>query len=205
MAEFKLVLGFKNGKCVQREVKDAEASALTGKKIGETIDGSSIGLEGYEFIVTGGSDKVGFPMRKDVSGSARKKILAVQGVGLKKKAKGVRQRKTVAGNTIHEAISQINLKVVKVGKEDLSKAVKKAEAKEGEEAPAEKKEEGKAEEKPKKEEPKAETNSEQSSEKPQAKPEEKKEAPKAEEKPKGEKKEEKKEEPKDKPKEEKKD
>ena len=33
MAEFKLVLGFKEGKCVQREVKDQDASIFIGKKI----------------------------------------------------------------------------------------------------------------------------------------------------------------------------
>lgn len=79
------------------------------------------GLTGYEFLITGGSDHAGFPMRKDISGMGRKKILAVQAIGLKKKAKGLRQRKTVCGNTIHAKISQINLKVTKEGKEPLPK------------------------------------------------------------------------------------
>ena len=163
MAEFKIVLGFKNGKCVQREVKDSEAQALVGKKIGDKVEGSSLGLDGYELEVTGGSDKVGFPMRKDVPGSARKKVLTVKGVGVKKVAKGIKQRKTITGNTIGTSISQINLKVLKVGKEDLSKVEKK----EGD-APAEgdAPKEEKKEEKPKEE----------------AKPEEKKEEPKVEKK-----------------------
>ena len=52
-----------------------------------------------------------------------------------KKAKGIRRRRTVCGNTIHAKISQINLKVLKEGAEKLGEeeapkeAEKKAEAK----------------------------------------------------------------------------
>jgi len=176
MAEFKLVIGFKDGKCVQREAKEDTAKVLVGKKIGDKINGDDIGLAGYEFELTGGSDYCGFPMRKDVQGSARKRILAVKGIGLKKKGKGVRQRKTVCGNTVHAKISQVNLKVLKEGKEKLTVAKKEgeAEAPKAEAKPAEKKEEPKKEE-PKKEEPKKEA--------PKAeKPAEKKEEPKPEEK-----------------------
>lgn len=128
MVSFKLVIGTKQGKCVQKEVQEPDANIFLGKKIGETINGEVIGLSGYEFLITGGSDYCGFPMRNDVSGVGRKRILAVQGVGLKKKGKGVRQRKTVCGNTVHAKISQINLKILKEGKEPLIKE----EAKEGE-------------------------------------------------------------------------
>lgn len=121
MAEFKLVIGSKDGKSYQREVKDSDAKPFLGKKIGDTIKGEGFGLEGYEFIITGGSDSSGFPMRFDVEGTARKKILAVKGVGIRKKRKGQRQRKTVCGNRIHGGIVQINLKVVKEGKEPLAK------------------------------------------------------------------------------------
>jgi small subunit ribosomal protein S6e len=156
MAEFKLVIGTKEGKCTQKEVKENDAKVFLHKKIGEKVSGDDCGLAGYEFEITGGSDSCGFPMRKDVKGTARKRILAVKGVGLKKKDKGIKIRKNVCGNTISDNISQINLKVLKEGKEKLG--AKKEEAREGE-APA------KAEEK--KEAPKAE---------------EKKEAPKPEEK-----------------------
>jgi small subunit ribosomal protein S6e len=154
MADFKLTIADpKTGKCVQREAQDA--TSLLGKKIGDKIEGSSIGLEGYELELTGGSDKGGFPMRWDVQGTGRKKILAISGVGLKKKAKGIKQRKTVCGNTIHENIVQVNLKVIKAGKEELF-AAKKADG----EAPAEeKKEEAKSE--PAKEESKPEEKKEE--------------------------------------------
>ena len=38
---------------------------------------------------------------------------------VKKIGKGMKQRKTVAGNTVHEKTSQVNLKVVKAGKGPL--------------------------------------------------------------------------------------
>ena len=128
MVAFKIVIGTKDGKCVQKDVAEPDAKNLIGKKVGEVIKGELIGLTGYEFEISGGSDYAGFPMRKDVAGMGRKRILAVAGVGLKKKAKGIRVRKTVCGNTIHANISQVNLKVLKEGKEKLGAP----EAKEGE-------------------------------------------------------------------------
>lgn len=120
MVTFKIVFGLKDGKCVQKEIQDSNAKALFGKQIGDTIVGDTIGFAGYELQITGGSDYCGFPMRKDVQGFGRKKILTVQGVGVRKKAKGLRQKKTVCGNTIHPKIAQVNLKVIKEGKEALS-------------------------------------------------------------------------------------
>ncbi len=88
------------------------------------MNGDSIGFVDYEFVVTGGSDYCGFPMRKDVEGYARKRILSIQGVGVRKKGKGTRIKKTVCGNTIHPKIAQVNLKVQKEGKEQLVQAEK---------------------------------------------------------------------------------
>jgi small subunit ribosomal protein S6e len=120
MVDFKLTIANpKTGKCVQKELKDPNSGNLIGKKIGEKIDGKTVGLEGYEFELTGGSDFCGFPMRKDVANVIRKRILAVEGVGIKKKAKGIKQRKTVCGNAIHEKIVQVNLKILKEGTEKL--------------------------------------------------------------------------------------
>lgn len=171
MADFKLTINNpKDGLSVQRELKDPQSNVLVGKKIGEKIDGSLIGLAGYEFEIAGGSDYCGFPMRRDIPGTRRKRILAVKGTGIKRKfGKGTQQRKTVCGNTIHTNIVQVNLKILKAGKEDLG--FKKAEKKEDKKAEAKK-------EAPKEEKPKESPNKE---EKP-------KEENKAEEKPKEEKK-----------------
>ncbi len=176
MADFKLTIANpQTGKCVQRESKAPESNTLIGKKIGDKIDGNLIGLADYEFELTGGSDYCGFPMRRDVQGTNRKRILAVEGVGIKKKAKGLRQRKTICGNTIHDKIVQINLKTLKEGKEKIFEDKAKEEPKK-EEKPKEKpkveKKEPKTEEKPKEE--KKEEVKDTKEEKPIEKPEEKK-------------------------------
>ncbi|MBI5072341.1 30S ribosomal protein S6e [Candidatus Woesearchaeota archaeon] len=130
----------KKGKCVQKEVSEENSHAFYGKKIGDLIRGEMIDLTGYEFKISGGSDYCGFPMRADVHGLGRRKILLVSGAGAKpykykiRKVKpfqfhpGSRQRKTVCGNTIHEKITQVNLLVVKEGAAPLfeEKAEQKA-------------------------------------------------------------------------------
>ena len=142
MAEFKIVIGDpKTKKSFQKVVGEADAKFFMGKKIGDKFKGESIDLTGYEFEITGGSDDSGFPMRKDVSGVMRKKILTAGGVGFISKRKGMRKRKTVAGNTIYDKTSQINVKVLKHGKKAL-----------GEEPAAEEKTEEVKEEAPKAEE-----------------------------------------------------
>ena len=167
--EFKLTISDpKSGKSYQRSVKDADAKPFVGKRIGDSVKGEVINLTGYEFEVTGGSDNCGFPMRSGIKG-IRQRILATKGVGIKgknrwKKAQhGLFKRKTVAGSQIHDKISQINLKILKMGKASLE-APKEGEAKVEEtpneeapkkEKPAEKKEEPKKEKAVKpKEEPK---------------------------------------------------
>jgi len=177
MAEVKLIIGQKDGKCVQK-VLGEEAKQFLGKTIGDAVKGDDIGLAGYEFLITGGSDNCGFPMRKDLPGTGRKRILIVPGsTGVRKKSKSkkARLRKTVMGNTISSQTAQINVKVIKEGKQPLAAP---AEAEKVEEKPqAEKKAEEKAEpvEKKAEEKPKAE--------KPKAPKEEAKENPPAEKKP----------------------
>lgn len=136
MAEFKVVISDpKTGLSVQKEVKDPAAKAFLGLKIGDSIKGEAIDLHGYEFEVTGGSDFCGFPMRKDVMGVGRKKILSYSGTGVRKQEKGMLQRKTVCGNTIHAKIVQVNLKAVKAGSTDIFTEVKaKAETSKAERA-----------------------------------------------------------------------
>jgi len=142
MAEIKLSIGQKDGKTVQVVVTDNNAKSLMGKKIGEKIKGESFDMPGYEFEITGGSDYCGFPMRKDLEGPIRKKIMITQGVGIRNKDHGIRKRKTVCGNTVHEKISLISLKVVKIGKKPLVEVAPETPV-EGDAPAAEKKEEAK--------------------------------------------------------------
>ncbi len=120
MVEFKLVISDpKAKKAYQVELKSPDADRLIGKKIGEIIKGELINLAGFEFKITGGSDKQGFPMRADVHGTKRVRILLGNGPGIKVKRKGERKRKSIRGNQIADDIAQINLKVVKEGSKRL--------------------------------------------------------------------------------------
>lgn len=172
MATFKVVISDpKSRKAYQKEV-DHAASGLLGKKIGETLSAASLGLEGYTLEITGGSDSEGFPMRRDVEGTGRKRIILSHPPGFHPARKGQRKRKSIRGNTISSDILQINTKVVEHGKKRIADllGVKK-------EKPAEKKEAPKEKEKPKesqKEEKKPEPKKE---EKPAEKPQEKEEKP----------------------------
>ena len=140
MAEFKLVLSRKDGKSFQKIVKDKEAQALLKKRIKEKISGKDIGMEGYEFEITGGSDKCGFPMRKGILQIRKKIMIKGGGVGFsgkdrnKKKRKGLRVKKTVCGEMIDKNTVQINLKILSEGKERLGE---KKEAEKPEEKPKE--------------------------------------------------------------------
>ena len=177
MASFKVnIADPKTGKCYKTEVKDAQAAPFMGLNIGEKIEGAKIGIGGYEFSITGGTDFCGFPMRRGILG-IRKRLTIYPGVGFRGGLKGMKKRKTVCGHKINEQITAINLKVIKEGTKKLSDMFgKKEEGKE--EVKETPKKEAKEEKKPEvKKEPKKEA-------KPKAKEEkkeEKKEQPKAEE------------------------
>ena len=142
MVDFKLVLGTKDGKSYQKEIKSPEADNLLKSRIGDTVSGDELGFSGYQFLVTGGSDKCGFPMRKGIQ-EARKKVLIGKSVGfcgkkrklgkktVRKNQKGLVRRRTVCGEIITTIIHQINLKVVKEGAQPLAPVEAAAESKAG--------------------------------------------------------------------------
>lgn len=111
----------------QKEVDKTTEEKFYNMKIGDEFNGELIDLQGYKLQITGGSDKSGFPMRPEIRGTARKKILLTKSVGFRTKVKGLRKKKSVRGHVINEAISQLNTKVVKKGKKDLDKVFKKEE------------------------------------------------------------------------------
>lgn len=101
---------------------DENKFRFEGMKIGEIIKGGLIGFPNYEFEITGGSDTSGFPIRKDVHGPVKKRILvSKRGIGYKPTRKGQKRRKTVRGNEITHDITLINLKVIKYGEAELFK------------------------------------------------------------------------------------
>ena len=81
MANFKITISDTKGKSITKELKDNDAGPLLGLLIGQETDASLVGLEG-KIKITGGSDKSGIPMRGDLLGTARKRVLIPKGVGL---------------------------------------------------------------------------------------------------------------------------
>ncbi len=106
-------------KAYQIEIDQASAPELIGKKIGDKIDGKIIGFPGYEFLITGGTDKDGFPMHPNIEGAVKKKVLLSSPPCFHPTKKGLRKKKTVRGNVISAEIRQINLKIVKKGEKAI--------------------------------------------------------------------------------------
>lgn len=164
--ECKIVVGTKSGKSYNIEAKDDLAAVFIGKRIGDVVNVTPLGLKGYEVKITGGSDKCGFPMRGDLHITGRgKALMSTRTVGYKPRGEGVRMRRTVVGDIINDAISQINTVVVKEGHDPVEKllGIKPPEAAPAEAAKVEAPKEHKAEAS---KEPKAEAPKEQKAEAP---------------------------------------
>jgi len=82
---------------------------LLGLQLGNETDATIVGLTG-KLKLTGGSDKSGIPMRNDIHGAARNRVLLARGVGLQDAEAGQRKRKLMRGNTVSEEIYQVNCK-----------------------------------------------------------------------------------------------
>ncbi|MEK6917783.1 MAG: S6e family ribosomal protein [Nanoarchaeota archaeon] len=128
---FKINIADKDGKTYKFELESEE---LIGKEIGQQIEGKELlpTLDGYEFQITGASDKAGFPAFETVEGVGLKRVLLTFGKGMNKRPKhegkrawtknrpkGLRLRKTQRGKIISTDIVQINLKIAKHGNTTL--------------------------------------------------------------------------------------
>ncbi|ADX83016.1 30S ribosomal protein S6e [Saccharolobus islandicus] len=100
-------------KTLQISIDQDKATNLVGLKIGDTFEANQlIGLP-VKLKITGGSDNSGFPMRFDVTGAAKRKILLSGPPGFYPNEDGERRRKTIRGNTISQEIVQINTIIVR--------------------------------------------------------------------------------------------
>ena len=125
MVEFKVVVNdTKNGKSYQVPVSGHHANSLIGKKIGDEVDGIFISLPGYKLQITGGTDKDGFAMRKDLPGTMRRKILLSDCKGFHEIEHGMRKKKSIRANTISQDVVQINMKVIKHSSKPIDSLVK---------------------------------------------------------------------------------
>jgi small subunit ribosomal protein S6e len=124
---FKLVISDpETAKAIQYELDDVKTNALIGKAVGEVVEGDILGLPGYKLKITGGSDRSGFPIRPDVHGSGKKRILIRGPPGFRPKREGIAQRKMVRGRELGSDLSQVNMRVEAKGSTPLEELIIKA-------------------------------------------------------------------------------
>ena len=141
MVDFKLVLSdAKSGQAYNVNVSGGSANAFLGKRIGDEVDGGPVGLSGYRLMITGGSDRNGNPMRGDLPGMARKRLLLSGGTGFHPRLEGERRRKMIRGSEITPEFVQINASVTAYGEKPLGDYFRKGEEKPGEKEDRAKKE-----------------------------------------------------------------
>jgi small subunit ribosomal protein S6e len=132
MAKFKVIVSDpEEGTSKVVELEETRATPLIGRRIGEVVDGTIMDLPGSKMQITGGSDKDGYPMRPNVHGGIRRRVILSGGAGFNPQNEGLRKRKTIRGDVVTDEIVQINMKIVERAKKQ----------KEGKKA-REKKEEG---------------------------------------------------------------
>jgi small subunit ribosomal protein S6e len=134
MATFNVVVSDpETGQSFTREIEGQDANRFMGREVGESVDGTAVGLDGFTVEITGGSDDAGRPMRPDVRGPDLKEILLEGGTGYKPTREGERKRVTVRGREVSDAIAQLNVKVVE-GEGSVAVALGEAEPEEVEDA-----------------------------------------------------------------------
>ncbi|BFH73431.1 30S ribosomal protein S6e [Sulfurisphaera javensis] len=99
-------------KSFQISIDQSKLSNLIGAKIGDTVELNISGLL-FKVKITGGSDNSGFPMRFDVPGGAKRRLLLSGPPGFYPDEDGIRKKKTVRGNMITQDIVQINSIIIR--------------------------------------------------------------------------------------------
>jgi len=120
MADFTVAVADpETGTTYQVDVDGQDANRFIGKELGDTVDGSAVGLSGYTLALTGGSDDAGRPMRGDVRGSDLTELLLDGGVGYEPTRDGERKRVTVRGREVGDETRQINARIAARGDGDV--------------------------------------------------------------------------------------
>jgi small subunit ribosomal protein S6e len=123
MVEFKAIVNdVKTGKSYNVAVSGHHANSLIGKNIGEIVDGIFVGLPGYKLKITGGSDGNGTPMRGDVPGNKRRKLLLSESIGFHPVYEGERRRVAIRGSAISSSIVQVNMAIAEYGPKSIEES-----------------------------------------------------------------------------------
>lgn len=121
MADFTVAVADPDsGETYQIDVDGQDANRFMGREIGDEVEGSAVGLEGFTLEITGGSDTAGRPLRGDVRGPNLKPVLLEGGVGYNPSRDGERKRVTVRGREISDEVRQINATIVDAGSGDVA-------------------------------------------------------------------------------------
>jgi len=92
------------------------------KRVSQEVPGDSLGDEfkGYQFRITGGNDKQGFPMKQGVLLPHRVRLLLSDGHSCYRiRRTGERKRKSVRGCIVGPDIAVLSLVVIKQGEQDI--------------------------------------------------------------------------------------
>lgn len=121
MAAFQVVVGDpETGDTYQFDVEDQDANRFIGLELGDEVDGSAVGLDGYTLEITGGSDDAGRPMRDDLpGGNLREILLAERSTGYRPSRDGERRRVSVRGREVTDAVAQLNATVTARGDQSV--------------------------------------------------------------------------------------
>ncbi|WP_276273821.1 30S ribosomal protein S6e [Haloarcula litorea] len=116
MAEFTVAVSDpEDGHTYQIDVDGQDANRFIGRELGDEVDGSAVGLDGYTLELTGGTDAAGRPMRSDLRGTGTEEILTDGGVGFNPTRDGERKRITVRGREVSDQTRQINARIADRG------------------------------------------------------------------------------------------
>jgi len=102
--------------------EDRKLRTFYDKRMSEEVSGDGLGDEykGYVFKITGGNDKEGFAMHQGVLNTQRVRILMREGMhGYRPQRVGERKRKSVRGCIVSQALSVLDLIIVKKGEQDI--------------------------------------------------------------------------------------
>jgi small subunit ribosomal protein S6e len=121
MPTFQVVVGDPDsGDSYTFDVEDQAGNRFVGRELGEEVDGTAVGLDGYSLRLTGGSDTAGRPMREDVAGpNLTEVMLAGRSTGYHPERDGERRRVTVRGREVTDEIVQINATISGRGEQSV--------------------------------------------------------------------------------------
>ena len=130
MPTFQVVVGDPDsGDSYQFDVEDQAGNRFVGRELGEEVDGSAVGLDGYALRLTGGADTAGRPMREDVAGpNLTEVMLAGRSAGYHPEREGERRRVTVRGREVTDEIVQINATIAERGEQSVDELLGEGEA-----------------------------------------------------------------------------